>query len=278
MSTVAECLKKSILLENISDSARLDVELLLARALGKDRTFLYTWPEKELTEQEGKRFDALLSQRMQGKPIAYILGEKEFWSLILKVNEATLIPRPDTELLVELAVKYIHEKNVEVLDLGTGTGAIALAIASECSNANITAVDVLASAVQLAKENAVSNGINNVEFLQSNWFEHVGVRQFDLIVSNPPYIDKSDPLLNDGDVVFEPASALVAENKGLADIEFIVKNAHRYLKSGGTLLIEHGWKQGEQVQAIFKSAGFKNISTVQDYGGRDRVCCGDCYE
>jgi release factor glutamine methyltransferase len=199
LPSVAECLKLSAKLEAVSDSARLDTELLLAHALNKDRTWLYTWPEKEIDQSAFELFKMFFERRLQGEPVAYIVGKKAFWSLDLLVNKTTLIPRPETELLVELALEKLPQQGkARVLDLGTGTGAIALAIAKERPDVQVLGVDFVPEAVVLAKENAKRNNVGNVEFLQSDWFSSVPYEKFDLIVSNPPYIDAADPHLNQG--------------------------------------------------------------------------------
>jgi release factor glutamine methyltransferase len=272
--TIAECLQRARELQSVSDSARLDLELLLCKALAKPRSFLYTWPEKSLSEAELASFSALLERRKQGEPIAYLLGEREFWSLNLRINESTLIPRPETELLVETALARTPESTIRVLDLGTGTGAIALALASERPNWKVMAVDSSPAAVNLAIENARQLGSKNVQITRSDWFQNLGGEVFDLIVTNPPYIDETDPHLNQGDVRFEPRSALVAARHGLADIEHIVDVARRHLNSGGWLMIEHGFEQGESVRCIFTEAGYSQVETRKDFGGRDRLTLG----
>ena len=229
---------------------------------------------------------ALLDRRLKGEPIAYILGEKEFWSLPLNVSEGTLIPRPDTEILVEKALQIALEKLEEnpphfrILDLGTGTGAIALALASELSlicqkkaiQLDVIGVDLMPEVVKLAQSNAEKNQLD-VQFLQSRWFEHVE-GQFDIIVSNPPYIDETDEHLSQGDVRFEPRSALVAGENGLADLRHIIEQSPRYLKDSGYLLLEHGWKQGEEVRSIFWQNHWQGVATIRDYGDNERVTLG----
>ena len=271
---IAECVRFSAELEGISESARLDTEVLLAHALGKNRTYLYTWPEEQVATEAFAHFQAMLHRRQQGEPVAYIIGEQEFWSLPLYVNPSTLIPRPDTECLVEKALPYIRDTSTSrVLDLGTGTGAIALAIAQERARAAIVASDVSAEAVALAKRNVARHGAKHVQVIQSHWFEAIeGV--FDLIVSNPPYIDDSDAHLHRGDVRYEPRSALVAGEKGLSDLKQIVIGAREYLKPGAYLMVEHGWQQGEVVRALFVQAGYQEVATGRDYGGNDRICAG----
>ena len=274
--TIAECLRTwSEQLQSFSESPRLDAEVLLAAALQKSRTYLYTWPEKQLEEHVLQAFSMNVQRRLEGEPIAHILGMKEFWSLPLQVNASTLIPRPETELLVELALERL-KPNARVLDLGTGTGAIAFALASERKDITVTAVDAFPDAVALAQQNKSSLALANVEILQSDWFTALAGR-FDLIVSNPPYISEDDKHLNEGDVRFEPLSALVADDQGLACYTLILSQAVNYLNAGANVLMEHGWRQGAAVRDIFKNNGFEHVETVQDYSGNDRVTLG-CFE
>lgn len=273
--TIAQALSLAPTISAQSDSARLDIEVILAHILDASRTYLYTWPEKHLSTEQTEVFHQALSCRARGEPVAYITGEKEFWSLRLKVSPATLIPRPETELLVELALDRVFP-DARVLDLGTGTGAIALAIKSEVPEAQVDALDFSSDAVALARENQQHHGLD-VNIFQSDWFECVsGV--YDLIISNPPYIDEADKHLKEGDVRFEPESALVAKHGGLADIEVICKQAVAYLHDQGSLLIEHGWTQAEAVQKIMILNGYKNVSTIKDYAGNDRVTSGQWLE
>ena len=252
-----------------SDSPLLDAQVLLAHVLGKETIYLMTWPERDISREQKAEFEDLINKRINGVPVAHLTGMREFWSLPLKVNDSTLIPRPDTEILVESALD-ICSADADILDLGTGTGAIILALASELPKANCVGIDFSHDAVQLATENAQQLNINNVLFKQSNWFENV-VGRYDLIVSNPPYIDKNDHHLQQGDVRFEPLSALVAEDNGLADIQLIAEQAVNYLKDGGALLMEHGFEQGAMVRDILKNLCYLQIKTIKDYGGNDRV-------
>lgn len=256
----------------VSDSASLDSQILLAFTLGKDRSYLLSWPDKTLDIAASKKFNALIERRVQHEPVAYLIGYKEFWSLELAVSPSTLIPRPDTEVLVEQVLNDVTQKSARCLDLGTGTGAIALALASENSHWQVDAIDLKQEAVELAKHNAKKHNINNVNIYQSSWFDNVDTAaRFDLIVSNPPYIDVNDPHLNQGDVTFEPKSALVSGHNGLADIEHIAKQAKRYLVNGGRLYFEHGFEQGAHVREILLSFGYDNATTIQDYNNNDRV-------
>lgn len=276
MLTIAQCLEKAKLLTDVTDSARLDAEVLLAHVLGKDRTYLYTWSDKTLSTEQARRFDRLLARRQQGEPVAYLIGEREFWSLTLKVDPSTLIPRPDTELLVEQALELLPTSPRRVVDLGTGTGAIALALASERPKWQLLALDKSADAVALARENCERCGLDNVEVLQSDWFAAVGEQQFDLVVSNPPYIDPVDPHLQQGDVRFEPLSALIADDAGLADIRTIARQSRDYLKAGGWLMLEHGFEQGSAVREILQAGGYREVRTCRDLAGLERVTLGRC--
>ena len=280
-STISELLKKSTELAVVSDTSRLDVEVLLGDILDKDRSFLYAWPEHQLREQQQHCFDEFFNRRLQGEPVAHITGQREFWSLLLNVSPATLIPRPETELLVELALSLPLVDQPSMLDLGTGTGAIALALASEHPGWKIVAVDAFPEAVKLAEKNRKQlslkqkNGFDNVQILQSHWFSNLKDQTFDLIVSNPPYIDAEDKHLKQGDVQFEPRSALVAEDQGLSDLRTIINSAHTFIKADGWLLLEHGYDQGATVRAMMLAAGFSDIATHADLAGLDRVtlCC-----
>lgn len=252
-----------------SDTALLDAQVLLAFVLGKETIYLMTWPERVLDNTQLESFKSLVKKRCQGHPIAHLTGTREFWSLPLKVNSSTLIPRPDTEVLVEVALEKVKQ-NAHILDLGTGTGAIILALASELKSANCVGVDYSHDAVSLANQNLQSLQLNNVQIKQSDWFSNVQGR-FDLIVSNPPYIDEDDIHLKQGDVRFEPLSALVAKDNGLADIRHITQQASAFLSIDGYLMFEHGFDQAKQVQAILADSGYRNIQSVQDYAGNDRV-------
>ncbi|MGC9422832.1 peptide chain release factor N(5)-glutamine methyltransferase [Vibrio sp.] len=265
-------LAKTRLAESGSDSPSLDAAVLLCHVLQQPRSYLLTWPEKMLTFEQQSEFDALLTRRLSGEPVAYIIGEREFWSLPLKVAPSTLIPRPDTERLVELALEKSQQIDGQILDLGTGTGAIALALASELPTRQIIGIDLQREAQQLAIENSQRLQITNVTFLQGSWFAPLaGGIKFALIVSNPPYIETDDPHLVQGDVRFEPKSALVAADNGLADIKYIAKTARDYLLDAGWLLFEHGCEQGAAVRAILGALGYQDITTEQDYAGNDRV-------
>jgi len=272
--------------KNPTENSKIDALVLLQHAAGKSRTQILAFDDTEIDEKVRLKLTALLDRRLKGEPIAYILGEKEFWSLPLNVSKSTLIPRPDTEILVEKALQIALDKLQEnpphfrILDLGTGTGAIALALASELSSIcqkqqislEIIGVDLVPDVVALAQSNAERNKLN-VQFLQSSWLENI-TGQFDLIVSNPPYIDERDAHLRQGDVRFEPLSALVANDEGYADLRHIIESAPNYLNSNGALLLEHGWQQGEKVRSIFQENHWEMVETVRDYGDNERVTLG----
>ncbi|MCX8985326.1 peptide chain release factor N(5)-glutamine methyltransferase [Citrobacter portucalensis] len=267
-------LREAISQLQASESPRRDAEILLEFVTGKGRTFILAFGETELTEAQRQQLDTLLERRQRGEPVAHLTGVREFWSLPLFVSPATLIPRPDTECLVEQALARLSASACRILDLGTGTGAIALALATERPDCAVTAVDRMPDAVALAIRNKQQLGINNVCVLQSNWFSALQGQQFDMIVSNPPYIDEQDPHLAQGDVRFEPLSALVAGDQGLADIVHIIDQSLRMLTPGGYLLLEHGWQQGEAVRDAFTRAGYLAVETCRDYGGNERITLG----
>lgn len=257
-----------------SESPRRDAEILLEHVTGKPRTYILAFGETALSEAQQAHLSLLLARRKQGEPIAHLTGVREFWSLPLFVSAATLIPRPDTECLVEQALARLPSEPCRILDLGTGTGAIALALASERPDCEITAVDRMPDAVELAQRNAAHLAIKNVRILQSDWFSALSGQSFAMIVSNPPYIDEHDSHLTQGDVRFEPLSALVAGDNGMADIAHIIEQSRDRLDAGGFLLLEHGWLQGEAVRDAFTRAGYQNVETCRDYGGNERITLG----
>jgi release factor glutamine methyltransferase len=263
--------------DGLYDSAAIDSKVLLAACLQCEVVYLHTWPEKLLDELQIKLFQEYISQRSLGHPVAHIIGYRDFWSLRLKVSSATLIPRPETELLVEIALNLNLAEYSKALDLGTGTGAIALALASENSNWLVTGLDKSLQAVALAKNNAVIHKLERVKFIQSDWFSAVEDRKFDLIVTNPPYIENNNHYLQQGDVRFEPESALTSGVDGLDDIRSIVSQSKHFLTDNGWLLIEHGYKQSRQVTDILRAHGFNQIRSELDLNGLPRVAMG-CYQ
>jgi release factor glutamine methyltransferase len=259
-------------LEAASESAALDAEVLLAWLLGKERTYLRAWPEKPLDSALLEQFHRLIEKRYQGEPIAYLTGKREFWSREFQVSEAVLIPRPETELLVELALYLIPENTpLQLLDLGAGSGIIAITLAAERSAIEVLGVDFSVAALQIAQENAAQLGVKNVRFLHSDWFAQIPQTIFDIIVGNPPYIAAGDPHLRQGDLRFEPQGALISQQQGLHDIARIVAEAKAYLKPGGHLLLEHGYDQQDAVQSLFKQQGYAQIRTHSDLSGQPRV-------
>ena len=271
-----------------SPSPRVDAEVLMEFATGRSRTWLYTWGDSECPTWEHARFDALIAARAQGQPVAYLTGEREFWGLPLATSSTTLIPRPDTETLVEAALARAGTPTGRLLDLGTGTGAIALAFASEKPDWQVVGVDVRPEAVALAADNARTLNITNATFLVSEWFSALRSSSpsesspgspspgstFEIIVSNPPYIAADDPHLGQGDVRFEPRSALVAAADGMADLLHLITTAQAFLSPGGWLVLEHGYQQAPSVRQALKLAGYQSVESVQDMGGHERVTLG----
>lgn len=252
-----------------------DAEILLAHALEKNRSWLFAHATDPVTDDAHVSFRTLLQRRTEGEPVAYLTGRQGFWTLDLEVGPATLIPRPETELLVELALARIPvDEAMRVADLGTGSGAIALSIAKERPAAQVIATDASAAALEVARRNAVSNGIANIEFRSGDWFEPLQGERFDIIVSNPPYIADGDPHLDKGDLRFEPTMALSCGPDGLDAIRKIVGSASAHLDTGGWLLLEHGWDQGEAVRGLLNVAGCIDVETARDLEGRDRVSLG----
>jgi len=249
--------------------------VLLAHAMGCPRSYLYSHGDEPLEIPALQRFQELLAARASGEPVAYITGEREFWSLPLKVTAATLIPRPETELLVEQALLRIpSDADWEILDLGTGSGAIALALAKERPLSRIVATDVSAAALRVAAENAMLLGIGNLEFQQGHWFAPLDNRQFQMIVSNPPYVRDQDPHLQQGDLRFEPRVALASGRDGLEAIRHIVQQAPRHLSADAPLLLEHGYDQGDAVRALLQAWGYTDIASARDMRGIPRVSSG----
>lgn len=257
------------------DEARLEAEVLLAHVLGRNRAWLHTWPERMLADDEAARFHALVRRRAMGEPVAHLTGRREFWSLELEVTPATLIPRPDTEILVEAALALVPpDVRWRIADLGTGSGAIALALAGERPQCRFVGVDVSGAALEVAARNARRLGLDNIDLIQGEWLRPITDMCLEMIVSNPPYIEADDAHLSQGDVRFEPRSALVSGHDGLDDIRRIIDTARRCLVPGGWLLIEHGWRQGAAVRELLLSHGYRHVCAHADLAGNERVARG----
>jgi len=273
MATIEQTLrtaKQQLINAGLTDSPQIDAELLLADVLKKGRTYLFTWSDQNLEAEQIENFEEKLTERLAGKPIAHIIGYREFWGLPLKVTADTLIPRPDTETLIEAVLNLNLNTEATILDMGTGTGAIPLALKSELPRAHITTLDMSLPALAVAKENAKNLNLD-ITFIHSDWFSALEDKTFDCIVSNPPYIETQDPHLQQGDVRFEPMTALASGEDGLDDIRLIIKQSLKHLNNGGWLLLEHGYNQAEAIDALFKQNAYQNIKLIYDLGGNPRV-------
>ena len=252
-----------------------DTQVLLCFCLGKSPAYLLTHRNDVVDKETESWFRDLVDRRLTGVPVAYLTGYREFWSLPIMVDENVLIPRPDTELLVEHVLTRIPiHSRLRILELGTGSGAVALALATERPNSSILATDRSVSAIEVARKNQTVLNINNISWIVSDWFGAIGNQEFDIICSNPPYIAISDHHLIAGDLRSEPVSALASGEQGLDDLKLIVRQSAQYLISGGSLLVEHGYQQGEQVRQIFQAAGYLDIRTLKDLSANDRVTVG----
>lgn len=257
------------------EEATREAELMLCRVTGLTRTQLRTYPEKDVSDTQQKQLSAWVQRRSQGEPLAYILGDTEFYGLKLSVTPDTLIPRQDTELLVDAALELIPERAPwTVLDMGTGTGAIAIAIAHHRPIAQVTALDASKASLAVAQDNACALRLPSIRFIHSDWFSALGQQRFDVIISNPPYIAQNDPHLQATSLPYEPISALTSGVDGLDDIRLLVQQAPKHLNSDGWLLLEHGYDQGAAVRHLMQSAGFSSIATHRDYGNNDRITLG----
>lgn len=262
-----------------SDSAQLDAEILLAKTLAQSRTWLFTWPNHELTDQQLGHFQQLIDQRLSGIPVAYLTGTRDFWNHSFQVTPQVLIPRPETEILVEHALRLIDKHQFKnILELGTGSGAIAVSIADERRNLTITATDISLHALNIAEANAGMIAISNIRFIHSDWFASLQHHQFDLIISNPPYIAQNDPHLDQGDVRFEPKLALSAGNDGLRDLRLIIDQSRNHLNTGGFLLLEHGYQQADAVQSLFSGYHYQSIKTINDLQNHPRMSMAQCIQ
>lgn len=258
-----------------ASEAKLEAQLLMQHALTVNRAWLIAHENDTLQPETHSQFEALLNRRLTGEPIAYILGYREFYGLKLNVTPDTLIPRADTETLVEAALaKISSQEKAQILDLGTGSGAIALAIAINRPHAQVTAIDASQAALNIAIENAKNLSIGNVEIILSCWFDALQHAKFNVIVSNPPYIERYDAHLNQGDLRFEPPSALASGDDGLDDIRTIVNKSLIHLTPQGWLMLEHGYNQANAVADLMAQAGLVDIETIKDLGGNDRVTIG----
>jgi release factor glutamine methyltransferase len=272
--TIKDILHQASLKLSYSDSPELDAEILLSHVLQVNRVYLYTWPERNLDSSVLQLFWSLINERKRGIPIAYLIGKKEFWSFNLFVNESTLIPRPETELLVSLTLAKVKQADAIVTDLGTGSGAIAIALASERPDWTIYATDISAEALAVARQNADNYHLTKIKFCQGDWCAALPTVLFDAIVSNPPYISSDDPHLMRMGLNYEPQIALVAAEHGLADLQNIIFQSKKYLKLGGWLLLEHGYQHSAAVRECLAEAGYEAIATEKDVMGNDRVSYG----
>lgn len=273
INSVEKLLSTAILqLNKTSLTAQLDAEILLAFSLNKSRTWLRTWPEQCIDQSAMSDFTQLVEQRQQGLPIAYLTGQREFWTQTFQVTKDVLIPRPETELLVEHCLQIIAPNQSQlILELGTGSGAIAVSIATERPQAQIIATDVSQAALEMAQINADSAGVSNIQFLHSDWFNTIDTQSFALIISNPPYIEQNDPHLQQGDVRFEPRLALTAGKDGLRDIQIIAQQAQHYLTTNAYLALEHGYNQSHAVAEILRNNHYTNINNHCDLQGNPRI-------
>ena len=262
-------------LSEASPTATLDAQVLLSYVLQCNTAHLVAWPEKDLNKEQKTKYLDLIRQRSQGAPVAHLTQQREFWSLNFSVNDSTLIPRPDTETLVEYILSNFNDQeDITLLDLGTGTGAIAVSIASERPLWEVVASDLSKEALVLAKQNSKTHQTSHITFIQSDWFTRISRSDFDIIVCNPPYIAADDPHLQQGDVRFEPESALVSGQTGMDDIEHLCLHAKDFLKDGGSFIVEHGYNQQHLVAECFSDNGYIDIEQQQDLAGHIRMTAG----
>lgn len=274
MATIAELLEwaKQALAKH--EVAQLEAQVLLAYILGCDRAYLYAWPEKEVSTDNIKRFEEIIQRRQQHEPIAYLVGDKEFWSLKFKVSKDTLIPRADTELLVQTVLDHLPQTAQSIVDVGTGCGIIACTLAHLRPKWQVYGVDISDSALEIAKWNAQNLQISNVTFIESNWLQNLEGKRFDAIIGNPPYIREGDVHLIHGDLLYEPKIALTPGPTGLEAFQIILSQCPSHLKPNGLVAFEHGFDQADKVSTLLESAGFQHIKTFQDFSGNQRVTIG----
>lgn len=259
----------------VSDSPKLDADILLSHVLDKTRSYLFTYPEKTLSKNELQSANVLLSLRLKGKPIAYLIGKQSFYSLDFKVNEHVLIPRPDSECLIDFCLETLHHNTpAKILDLGTGSGALALTLAYHLPKSKVIAADICPKALAVAKENQAYLNIKNISFIQSDWFNQLEPTLFDLIIANPPYISESDKALCPNSKQYEPVGALIAPNEGLACLEAIILQSSKWLKPNSTLIVEHGYQQSTKVKKLFESNGYRDIVCHFDLNKKPRAVSG----
>lgn len=258
-----------------NDINRVDAYMLLQHVLNVEHAFLMTYPDQALSERQKEVFFQLVKQRSYGMPIAYLIGKREFYDLTFRVTEAVLIPRPETEILVDSALQRIPiDKPSKILDLGTGSGAIAITLAKHRPRSQVVAVDVSKDAIEISRWNAMNLHVNNLHFITANWFDELFAERFDLIVSNPPYVAENDPHLRQGDLRFEPQIALSSGNNGLSCIQHIIATASKHLGNAGWLLFEHGYNQADECKRLLQDADFSNICSYPDLAGIMRVSGG----
>ncbi len=273
--SIKQALDQGMLQLSHKDTAKLECEILMSNVVKKRREYLYSHPEYLLDATEYSNFNSLIQKRASGFPVAYLTGSREFWSIDIKVNKYTLIPRPETECLVESVLKNIEtESKQKILDLGTGSGAIAIAIASERPMSQITAIDICPYALDMAKDNANKNNVSNIDFLLSDWFSEINQTMFDVIISNPPYVESNCPGFISGDIRYEPRLALDGGSRGMDAYIRIIPGAIRYLKPGSMIALEHGYLQGGMIHNCMSDNGYCDIQTIKDYAGNDRVTTG----